>query len=154
MTRVTHLRPEFVISFPTPMERGVIYVSIEYNNCGHLCACGCGREVFTPLSPAQWTLTYDGENITMHPSIGNWSQPCRSHYFVHRGHVRWARDYTEHEIAQNRHRDRALLGDHTSGRHLLGPAEEGVPATKHLKPGMRHGRKWKQMIKLLRRLVR
>lgn len=155
MTEVTHLRPEFVTSFPTQMEHGVIYVSIEYNNCGHLCACGCGREVITPLSPAQWTITYDGENISMRPSIGNWSLPCRSHYFVHQGRVRWARDYTEHEIARNRLHDRALLEDRYSDDQPLldEPTEKLDPPTNHLKPDARRDGVWKRMIKRLRNLV-
>lgn len=149
MTAVTHLQPEFVTSFPTPMERGVIYVSTEYNNCGHLCACGCDQEVFTPLSPAQWTLTYDGENITMHPSIGNWSQPCRSHYFVHRGHIRWARDYTELEIAANRNRDRALLkGRYFDNETQLKPStEEPNPLANILESDAPHegiGNEWSE----------
>lgn len=138
MTKVAHLRPEFMTSFPALMEHGVIYVSVEFNTCGHLCACGCGREVITPLSPTQWTITYDGENISLRPSIGNWSLPCRSHYVLHRGQVRWARDFTEHEIARNRLRDRALLeGRYSDDEPLLdGQAGEldpakALPKTRH-----------------------
>ncbi|MFD4676499.1 DUF6527 family protein [Lentzea sp. NPDC058450] len=119
MSEETHLRPEFVASFPTPMERGVMYVSIEYNNCGHLCACGCGLEVITPLSPAQWAITYDGESISIWPSVGNWSLPCRSHYIVDRSRVRWARSFTEREIERNRTRDRALLEEQDSENEQL-----------------------------------
>ncbi|WP_346656932.1 DUF6527 family protein [Streptomyces sp. F001] len=91
------------------MDSGLLYVSIPYRTCGHLCCCGCGHEVVTPLSPAQWSITYDGENVSLTPSIGNWALPCRSHYWIHDGRVRWSRRYSAAEIAQNRDRDRRLL---------------------------------------------
>lgn len=155
MTGATHLRPEFVTSFPTPMENGVMYVSVEYNSCGHLCACGCGREVITPLSPAQWKVTYDGDNVSIRPSIGNWSLPCRSHYVVDRGRVRWARDFTEHEVARNRLRDRALLegkyADRESALDWL--ADEPDTPTDHLKPTVGRDRTWKRILRRLRDLL-
>jgi hypothetical protein len=133
------------------MKRGVMYVSVEYNSCGHLCACGCGREVITPLSPAQWNFTYDGENISMRPSIGNWSLPCRSHYVVDRGTVRWARDFSQSEIAWNRFHDRALLERQYSDEPLLdAQADEPHPPTDHLQRDVKRDRVWKRMIRRLR----
>ncbi len=76
------------------MSSGLLYISIPYRTCGHLCCCGCGQEVITPLSPAQWSLTYDGENVSMRPSIGNWALACQSHYVVCKGQIRWSRQYT------------------------------------------------------------
>jgi hypothetical protein len=103
------LVPEFIESGKDSMNPGTLYVSIEYGTCGHLCACGCGNEVITPLSPAQWAFTYDGKNASLRPSIGNWSLPCKSHYIVDRGNIRWARTFSDLEIARNRERDRAVL---------------------------------------------
>ncbi|MFJ7146693.1 DUF6527 family protein [Streptomyces sp. NPDC100445] len=102
------------------MDAGVLYVSIPYRTCGHLCCCGCGHEVVTPLSPAQWSITYDGENVSLAPSIGNWALPCRSHYWIHDGRVRWSRRYSAAEITQNRDRDRRLL-DQNTAEHRPGP---------------------------------
>lgn len=107
--KVERVRPEFVEEFPTSMESGVLYVSVEYNTCGHLCACGCGDEVMTPLSPAQWAMTYDGRDVSLWPSVGSWALPCRSHYVLDRGRVRWARTFTDAEIDRNRARDRRAL---------------------------------------------
>ena len=107
--KTTQFTPEFVESFPTPLEPGVFYVSLEYNTCAHLCACGCGDEAVTPLSPAQWSFTYDGESISVRPSVGNWSLACKSHYVINRGRVQWARSFSPDEIARNRARDRAAL---------------------------------------------
>lgn len=107
MSRIQHLTARFVESFPTPLEPGILYVSGTYATAAHLCACGCGREVNTRLSPARWTLTFDGE-ATLRPSIGNWSLPCRSHYILERGQIRWARGYGQSEIDANREADRNL----------------------------------------------
>lgn len=115
MTPIAALRPEFVDHAPPQMEPGVLYVSIPYSTCGHLCCCGCGEEVFTSLSPARWTLIYDGENVSLDPSVGNWGLPCQSHYWIRDGRVRWSRRYTDREIADNRQRDRARLDRHLRG---------------------------------------
>lgn len=115
MTPQETLRPVFTETFPPTMDAGVLYISIPYRTCGHLCCCGCGQEVVTPLSPAQWSLTYNGENVSLTPSIGNWSFPCRSHYWIRDGRIRWSRRYSPSEIDQNQDRDRRLLAAHDSG---------------------------------------
>lgn len=119
MTAVDVLRPAFVESFPATMDRGVLYISIPYRTCGHLCCCGCGQEVITPLSPAQWSFTYDGENVSLTPSAGNWALPCQSHYWLRKGKVHWSHRYSAAEIADNRERDRRHLARH-AGEAALG----------------------------------
>jgi uncharacterized protein DUF6527 len=108
VSRVSGIVPEFVETFPTPLQPGVLYISASYSTAAHLCCCGCRREVITPLSPAQWVVTFDGE-VSLRPSIGNWALPCRSHYVIHRGQIRWAQSYSDAEIKQNREDDRRLL---------------------------------------------
>ncbi|MFE2541885.1 DUF6527 family protein [Actinacidiphila glaucinigra] len=117
MTAVDFLRPEFAENFPAKMDQGVLYVSIAYRTCGHLCCCGCGQEVITPLSPAQWSFTYDGENVSLAPSVGNWALPCQSHYWIRKGKVQWSRRYSRDEVAENRERDQHRLAhqDRESG---------------------------------------
>src|SRR5712664_1055270 len=83
------LSHNFVRSVPEALEQGVLYVSIEYATAIHRCCCGCGKEVVTPLSPRDWKLTFDGETVSLHPSIGNWSFPCRSHYWIKQDRVEW-----------------------------------------------------------------
>ncbi|MEV6135183.1 DUF6527 family protein [Nocardia sp. NPDC051990] len=73
---MTRIVPVFVTSFPAELEPGHLYVSAQFSTAAHLCACGCGREVITPLSPAQWVLMFDG-TVTIRPSIGNWALPCQ-----------------------------------------------------------------------------
>ncbi len=108
------LDPEFVDSFPDDMRSGVLYISLRFNTCGHLCACGCGEEVVTPLSPAQWNFTYDGVDVSLSPSVGNWALPCQSHYWIHRGKVRWSSASTPDQIARARAADQRDLRRHTA----------------------------------------
>ena len=63
----------FVDSFPDTLAPGILYVSFEYGSAAHSCCCGCGEEVVTPLTPTDWNITYDGETITLHPSVGSWT---------------------------------------------------------------------------------
>ena len=106
------LAPQFVEAIPENLESGVLYISMTYATAIHQCACGCGREVVTPFSPTDWKLWFDGENVTLEPSIGNWSFPCRSHYWVRSGKVQWAASMSQHQIDQGRRRDRALKADY------------------------------------------
>lgn len=102
MMILTH---KFVNQIPEKLEEGVIYVSIPFETVIHKCCCGCGKEVVTPLSPTDWSLTFDGETITLDPSIGNWNFQCKSHYFIRKNKVIWAREYSKLEIEKNKYRD-------------------------------------------------
>lgn len=98
-----HVFTEFI---PAEIEPGKLYISITYATASHLCACGCGERVVTPLSPADWSLTFDGETVSLYPSIGNWAQRCRSHYWIREDRIIWARAFSEKRIAAARARDR------------------------------------------------
>ena len=74
------------------MEHGVVYVSMAYATAIHKCACGCGQQAVTPLSPEEWSLTYNGEAISLRPSIGNWGMACKSHYWIRDNRVIWILD--------------------------------------------------------------
>jgi hypothetical protein len=71
----------------------------------HRCACGCGNKVVTPISPADWQLFYDGDTVSLTPSIGNWGFPCRSHYWVYADEIQWAKGWTDEQITAGRTRD-------------------------------------------------
>ena len=101
------LTPRFVESIPEELEVGVLYVSMTFATAMHLCACGCGREVVTPLSPTDWQLWFDGEHLTLDPSVGNWSFPCRSHYWIRENGIRWAPSMSEMAVRDLRALDRA-----------------------------------------------
>jgi len=114
MTRVTQLNHEFVEHVPREMKDGVVYVSIPYHTVLHKCCCGCGQQVVTPLSPAQWTLIFDGETVSLHPSIGNWNFPCQSHYWIRQNMVIWAGQLSERQIAVVQRQDMAAIQHHFS----------------------------------------
>lgn len=101
-----HFRPQFVESVPETLDAGVLYVSMSLASVIHLCACGCGQEVITPLSPTDWKLWFDGESVTLDPSIGNWSFRCRSHYWIRGGAVQWSGSWSDGQIAAGRAHDR------------------------------------------------
>jgi len=79
---------EFADNIPVSIEEGKVYVSIKHETVIHKCPCGCGNEVVTPLSPTDWSLTFNGESISLDPSIGNWSFPCRSHYWIRKNETK------------------------------------------------------------------
>ena len=109
MTRHTSLRHTYVEYIPAKLEPGVLYISRKYRTGSHLCCCGCGLKVVTPLNPAQWKLTDHGQNASLSPSIGNWSFPCKSHYWIDHGRIRWSEAMSERKIANVRRNDRLAL---------------------------------------------
>lgn len=123
--RVDRVSFQFVDSAPTHLADGVLYISIRYTTALHTCCCGCGREVVTPLSPAQWSLLFDGETVSLTPSIGNWNYPCRSHYWIRRNEVVWAGLWSDAEITGGQAADRRKVEQH------LATGPEGGP-----KPGL------------------
>jgi len=106
MTRVRNLRPQFVEFIPEKLEAGVLYISRRYSTATHLCCCGCGLEVVTPLNPAKWRLDERGGTVSLKPSVGNWSFPCKSHYWIENNQVRWAGQMSKAAIAHVKERDR------------------------------------------------
>jgi uncharacterized protein DUF6527 len=104
--RQTHFSYQIVEFIPERLEEGVLYVSQRYRIVVHKCACGCGEEVVTPLSPTDWSIQMTGGTATLHPSIGNWSFVCRSHYFIRRGRVVWAGQLSRRQIERGRAFDR------------------------------------------------
>lgn len=112
MSRAESYTQAFVRSFPDRLEEGVLYISVEFSNTAHRCMCGCGQEVYAPLSPRDWTMIFDGETASLDPSIGNWSFPCRSHYWLEQGRVSWATLWSPVEIERGRALDRFRKSRH------------------------------------------
>lgn len=90
---------EFVEFIPRELEEDKLYISTTYATAAHLCCCGCGLKVATQLAPSEWSLTFDGETVSLAPSIGNWSFPCRSHYWIRRNKIEWAGSFTPDQVA-------------------------------------------------------
>ena len=90
-TRKDAIVHQFVTAFPPreEMEPKTLYVSIPFRMANHLCICGCGTESPTPLAPTEWSMTFDGESVSLHPSIGNQNMDCQSHYWIKGGQAIW-----------------------------------------------------------------
>jgi hypothetical protein len=123
------IAPEFVEYIPPELDEGVLYVSIPYATAIHLCACGCGNKVVTPISPVEWQLLYDGESVSLTPSIGNWEFPCHSHYWIRHDEIQWARRWSDEEIAGGRRRDAEDLENYFAGRGVKA-VDASVPVTQ------------------------
>lgn len=95
MKTLTH---KFVENVPDILEDHVLYISVLYETAIHKCCCGCGSEVVTPLSPAGWSLIFDGETVSLKPSIGNWNFECNSHYWIKNNKVHWSYSMLPDEI--------------------------------------------------------
>jgi len=100
------IRHKFVDLIPDEIEEGVLYISIPYATATHKCVCGCGEVVVTPIKPTDWLLTWNGVTVTMYPSIGNWSLPCKSHYWIEENKIIWSRMWSESEIKDGRKKDK------------------------------------------------
>jgi hypothetical protein len=106
--RIDAITPLQVVLAPKPLVPGVLYISDKYQVAIHLCCCGCGEKVVTPLSPAEWQLQLEGRIATLQPSIGN-AAPCRSHYWIRQNRVVWAPRMTTKQIESVQKRDHASL---------------------------------------------
>ena len=105
--KIHNIRSQFSDFIPEKLEEGVLYISERYKTASHKCACGCGEEVVTPLSPVEWQLHKEGALVSLHPSIGNWNYACRSHYWIRRNAIQWAGSMNARQIAQVQAKDKA-----------------------------------------------
>jgi hypothetical protein len=102
MKREIDLTHEFVEYIPDKLQEGTIYVSVAFATVVHKCCCGCGHEVITPLSPTDWQLIFDGQSVSLYPSIGNWNFRCHSHYWIRQNKVQWAPKWSREKINAGR----------------------------------------------------
>lgn len=105
--KIKQIKPEFVEYIPEHLDEGVLYISERYQTAVHKCCCGCGQEVVTPLSPAEWSVKWNGGRLSLWPSVGNWSYPCHSHYVIRDSRVLEAAPMTERQIQRVKANDRA-----------------------------------------------
>lgn len=112
MMRHLSLEHHFVRNVPRELEPGILYISMDYATAVHSCCCGCGDRVVTPFTPTDWRMTFDGESISLHPSVGNWNQKCRSHYVIQRSRVLEAGPWSQSQIEAERLRDKKTKAAH------------------------------------------
>ena len=132
MIKTKQLRHRFVETMPESIEPGVLYVSMEYATAAHRCCCGCGEEVVTPFSPAQWQMSFNGDAVSLHPSIGNWNLRCRSHYVLGEGRVIEAPQWTKEEIEAGRRRDKEARTKYLAGGPAAGTVS--IPDDRPVEP--------------------
>jgi hypothetical protein len=99
LTKIKLIRVHYV---PKTLEPGLLYVSEEFGAALHLCACGCGSKVSTPLSPTAWTLEETPAGPSLHPSVGNWQLACKSHYWITSGNILWSDAWTQEQVTSGR----------------------------------------------------
>ena len=110
--RLDEVTPDFVDEIPNVPEHGKLYLSCRYRAAVHLCACGCGAKISTPLHPTAWRLSYDGDTVSLSPSVGNWSEKCQSHYVIRDSRIIWADRLPRDKILRIREQRQRELEDY------------------------------------------
>jgi len=121
------MRHRFVEYIPSKLEPEILYISIEYDVAKHLCPCGCQSVIVTSFSPVRWKLIYDGEAVSLRPSIGNWTLECKSHYFITNDKVEWAGPMNQQQI------EAVLESDHTAIKHHVEDSHQRSGIFKKIK---------------------
>jgi hypothetical protein len=103
--------------------------------------------VVTPLTPTDWTLTFNGEAVSLWPSIGSWNLPCQSHYVIKGNKVLQAGAWSRKKVEQEVVRDKAAKAQYYSGAETapvlideLRLASETLPDATTLRPWERFQR--------------
>lgn len=87
---IYQILPKFVDEMPEKICEGNLYISLCYNAVIHKCPCGCGELVSTPLDKKYgWIMQYDGDTVSLSPSVGNGVYKCKSHYFIRENQIVW-----------------------------------------------------------------
>jgi hypothetical protein len=92
---------------PKALEPGLFYVAEAFGAAAHLCACGCGTRIRTPLGPTEWSFEDGPRGLSVSPSVGNWQRPCRSHYWITNGEIVWSAPWTEQQVEAGRNAEHA-----------------------------------------------
>lgn len=137
---------KFVDAIPDHLEEGILYVSVSRRTAIHLCVCGCGNEVVTPISPTDWQLKFDGETISLSPSIGLWEFKCRSHYWITRSMIRHSGSWTDHQVQEGRKWEKKRRDEFYDTKSDLPAQKTNIP----LQPAIsEQKRSWFQSLKEL-----
>lgn len=113
------MRLERVDIMPVRLDPGVLYASDRFEVAAHLCPCGCGSKVVTPLGPAEWTIDETPNGPTLNPSIGSWQLPCRSHYWIRAGIIEWAGSWSQEQVEAGRKQEQERRAEYYASRKQL-----------------------------------
>lgn len=109
MSKIDAFEPFFCDSIPSELAPGVLYISMIGRLAMHLCPCGCGEVVITSFAPGHWKLLFDGESVSLFPSIGNFNYECRSHYYICKNMVKWCMEEKEKDKLFKKKRSRKRI---------------------------------------------
>ena len=84
-------------SLPPQVGPYEFYYSRRFEMAALACACGCGHRVMLNLLD-QHHLVIEGEFPTVTPSILVSDAPCLSHFFIRRGQVEWAQQWSKKTV--------------------------------------------------------
>lgn len=126
------IKHKFVDAIPDFLEENVVYVSVERGLAVHHCVCGCKNEVVTPFSPTDWELHFDGDTISLTPSIGNWEFKCQSHYWIKNNEIEWSGKWSRQKIEQGRKNDKIIKKAYYDRVNIV-PDDNPIVATVHKK---------------------
>lgn len=73
------------------------YYSPRFEMAALACACGCGHRVMLNLQD-QHQLVIEGGLPSVTPSILVSDAPCLSHFFIRRGQVEWAQQWSKKTV--------------------------------------------------------
>lgn len=149
--KIKQIKPEFVEYIPEHIKEGVLYISERHRTAVHKCCCGCGQEVVTPLSPAEWWAKCNGGRVSVWPSIGNWSYPCRSHYVIRDSRVLEAKRMTDRQIQWVKANDRA---DRTDQIRRMNNAKDKVALVQNSNTEITPTPEWQPSMSWLQHLIR
>ncbi|MBB4263757.1 DUF6527 family protein [Bradyrhizobium sp. CIR3A] len=97
--KLSTLKLQRVEYMPKQLESGILYVSEKFSAAAHLCACGCGEKIRTPLGPTEWSVKETTGGPSVWPSVGNWQKACQSHYVIQNGKIIWHDQWSAAQIA-------------------------------------------------------
>lgn len=109
---IINLKLLHVEYLPKELEPEILYVSKEFGVAGHLCPCGCGNKIITPLGRREWKFSENKGQATLYPSIGNWQLPCRSHYWIRNGKIKWSYSWDDEKIMKKRMEEEERSKEH------------------------------------------
>ena len=78
-------------------------------------------------------MTFDGETVSLNPSIENWTLRCRSHYVIKRGQVIEAGPWTDKQVEAERNRDRIAKAKYYRTTDPIQSAGESLTQKKMLR---------------------
>ena len=124
--KVAAVQPVFVETIPadtSELQAGKLYISMKYNTLVHRCPCGCGGLSEIGLHPATRRMIFDGKRVSIEPSIGARSLPCRSHYWISNNLIVWAE-----ELAEELDNCYDTKRRHLAGAYSKQPGDQETPA--------------------------